>query len=648
MTDKSKNWSDISEYNLYNPPPEGHPDIGQWVWRHFEASWNEKEKLGLRARWKSTYRLFRGNHWGALKNKKKNALSINLFFANVSRTVANITAKNPMISVVDLDGSQDHSDQVLSAHLKKWWHSTNQQGKLARTSIQNEIQGITTEKFFWNRGANRHPDSLLVDGYSFFPAPGYFENAQEMPYCCHAIAMDVERAEQLYEMDKNSIVAENVEDLLGTEERELVRPNATISGYQSSGSSVGGAHGQSGANSLGISGGRGQCLLIEMWFKDNSFIETDVPVLDDATGEPILDKKGKLVTEVVRQRRYPDGIRVVTVCNRGNHYLNDMENPNINWNLPTEQTNKTHAWGKVPFFWANSYEDTTSIWGFSAAEQTGDIIKKVDEIVSKMTSYIMRVMFPPLIVEAGCGITRSMINNKPNLVLMPTRPNADIRFIQVPNLPHDFFKILDILIGLHDRIHQIEDADRGVQPTGVTAASAIVALQERNSVLIQHKIRSVDQIAMQRGMWAISFFQNFGVNMESVEVKGTRVDFQGVSLCGRRYNYVVESGSTVARTSLQEEDQLKWLYDHQVIDRRAILEGLNVKNWKDILERVGEDQLGPAMQVLIDAGLSQEGAEHLKQYLMQKQSDLQEVEKQEMEAGAVGAAAEKDTAGVPA
>ena len=645
----AEKWPDISEYNLYNPPPENHPDIGQWVWRHFEASWNEKERLGLRPRWKSSYKLFRGNHWGLLRNKKKNALSVNLFFANVNRTVANITSQNPMITVVDLDGRQDKTDQVLSAHLKKWWHETKQQAKLARTSLQNEVQGMTTEKFYWNRGIqNRYPDSLIVDGYSFFPAPGYFEDAQDMPYCCHAIAMDVEEAELLYEITSGDIDSENVEELLGTEERELVRPNATMSGYQSSASSLGTAHGQTGANSLEISGGRGKCLIIEMWIRDNSLVDIDVPVLDLETGEPVLDDQGELVTKKIQQKRYPDGIRVITVCNRGEHYLNDMENPNINWNLPVEQTCRTHAWGRYPFFWENSYEDNTSIWGFSAAEQTEDIIHKVDEIISKMVAYILRVMFPPLVVEAGCGITRSMINNKPNLVLMPTRPNADIRFIPVPNLPHDFFKVLDILIGLHDRIHQIEDADRGVQPTGVTAAAAIVALQERNAVLIQHKIRGIDQIAMERGKWAISFFQNFGTSLESVEVKGDRVEFQPVNLCGRKYNYVVESGSTVARTSLQEEEQLKWLYGNQVIDRRAVLEGLNVKNWKDILERVGEGQLGPALQVLIDAGLSEEGANYLQQYLMQKQADLSEQNKKKMEAGTMKAATTQQKAAQPA
>jgi len=628
-------FQEISYYSLYDPPPEKHPDIGTWVWRYFEASWNEKEKLGLRSRWQDTYRLFRGNHWGILKQRKKNALSINLFFANVNRTVANITAQNPMVQVVDLDGSQDHSDQVLSASLKKWWHETKQQSKLSRTSLQNEIQGITTEKFYWNKG-RKIPDSLLVDGYSFFPADGYYEDAQEMPYCCHAISMDIESVEKIYGIEKDLIHSEDVENLLGIEEREIVRPNATKSGYNSHGSSMGSAYGQSGANSLEIAGGKGKCLLIEMWIKDYSITQVEEIVLDEQTGEPVIDETGKVVTQIIEQQKYPDGIRVITICNRGEQYLNDMGNPNINWELPVNKICNTHAWGKFPFCWVNSYEDTTSIWGFSAAEQTEDIIKKIDEIVSKMVSYLMRVMFPPLIVEAGCGITRSMLSNKPNLVLMPTRPNADIRFVQIPNLPNDFFKVLDILIGLHDRIHQIEDADRGVQPTGVVAASAIVALQERNAVLIQHKIRGVDQIAMARGMWAISFFQNFGTNLESVEVKGERVDFQGINLCGRKYNYIVESGSTVARTSLQEEEQLKWLYENEVVDRRAVLEGLNVKNWKDILERVGESQLGPALQTLIDAGLSEEGAASLQEYLMKKQADLQEVEKQQMEAGAMG------------
>ena len=132
----------------------------------------------------------------------------------------------------------------------------------------------------------------------------------------------------------------------------------------------------------------------------------------------------------------------------------------------------------------------------------------------------------------------------------PTTPNARIEFLQVPNLPSSFFNVLDLILKFFDRIYQIEEADRGINPTGVIAASAIIALQERNAVVMQTKTSAIDYLAEQRSRWAIGLWQNFGIKEESVDVGGTMQVFRPANFAGRRFNYVVESGSTMPRTCL--------------------------------------------------------------------------------------------------
>jgi hypothetical protein len=597
----------LEDFNLQNPPPADHEGLGQWIWQLFEASYADKERLGLMDRWVSNYRLFRGNHWGDKKRGSKNKLSINLYFANVQRTVANITAKNPVAEVVDMDGYEDNADQVLSAKLRKWWHESEQQATLASTCQVNEVYGITIEKQGWS-SAKKAPYVAITDPYSFFPAPNCPQDLQDAPYLIHAFAMDVNKIKDLFDIDE--VNPEEVRTILGTEDREEVRPNATMISRNS------GVVHQQLKHTLGEEGrpggSPGEGLVVECWFRDYSTVTEEVEYIDGVTGEIFIE-------EVTRQK-YPDGIRVVTITNRGKVVLNDMENPNLNLKLPIEAIKETYAWGRFPFAKINSYEDAISTWGFSAAEQVGDLNKKIDEIVSRMSAYVNRALFPPLIVEKGCGITKNMINNKPGLVLMPTRPNARIEYLQVPNLPQNFFQILDVFTSFHDRIYQIEDADRGVQPTGVVAASAIVALQERNAVLIQHKIRAVEYLARERGRWAISFFQNFGAVTERIEVKGESYEIQGIALAGRKFNYLVESGSTVARTSIQQQEQAMALYRESAIDRQALLETINFPNWKEVIERVGESQLDQALQILVQAGLDKEQAVELKQYLMEPQN----------------------------
>ena len=571
----------LEKYSLERPPEPDHEELGKWVWGLFEDSYAEKERLGLMDRWVSNYQLFRGNHWGS-KTRKNDLISVNLFFSNVQRTVANITNKNPTVEVVDTDGVQDDADQALSAKMRKYWLETEQQATLATTCQNNEIYGITIEKHGWSR-FNQSPFSVVMDAYSFFPAPGYYRDLQEAPYIIHAYAMDVSKIEETFDLEYDSVSTEDVRTILGREDREETRPNETQ--HRESGV-VHALHKNTSEVAGKASGEKGEGLVIECWFRDAS-------------------------TE--------DGVRVVTITNRGDIVLADMDNPNINLQMEREALETSYAWGRYPFSYTNSYEDSTSLWGFSAAEQVGDLNKRIDELMSRLVAWANRAMFPPMVVEQGCGITKSMINNKPGLVFMPTRPNARIEFVPVPNPPQAMFQILEMVNNMFDRVYQIEDADRGVLPTGVTAASAIVALQERNAVLIQHKIRAIEHIARERGRWAISGIQNFSVTEEPVEVKGDTVTLQGIMLAGRHFNYVIESGSTVAKTSLQQQEQAMALYRDQAIDRQALLETLNFQGWKEIIERVGEGQLDNALQILIQAGLDEETAMQLKQQLLEPQ-----------------------------
>lgn len=83
---------------------------------------------------------------------------------------------------------------------------------------------------------------------------------------------------------------------------------------------------------------------------------------------------------------------------------------------------------------------------------------------------------------------------------------------------------------------------------------------------------------------------------------------------------MVESGSTVARTSIQQQEQAMALYRDQAIDRQALLETINFPGWKQVVERVGEGQLENALQILVQAGMEEEDAAQLKQYLMETQT----------------------------
>lgn len=625
---KSNDWS------FSNLPPEGHDDSGEFFYSLYEAALAEQQRLKVRERALDNHALYRGRHKDP--KKKKTFTPVNLFFANVERTVSNITANNPTAEVVDLDGLKDKGEEIMTARLKSWWKETKQRRKHKDSARNMEIYGYTSEKPFWDHG-RKIPDVSVMDSFSVIPAPGVWVDwAQDMPYICFLYVDYVDSLEAKYGVE--GIASDETYAIMG-EEREEHNSKQTTSGTRAGSKNAYGNYadtmhpvsGKANANTRQFEKG----LVIEIWIRGAAGTQREeFPATDDME-MPMFDQEtGFALFERYERPKYPDSIRKITLTRadiarakgdkgrRGILVLDDTPNPNINPKLPIELAKTTYPWNRFPVYKADSYRDTTSSYGFSAAEQVGDLLIKIEEIFTRLYAYTRQALSPTLIIEKYCGITREMIQaqaGKPRLILMPTKPGADIRYLETPNLPATFFQVLNLFISFFDRIYQIEDADRGAAPRGVIAASAIVALQERNSVLMQSKVDSSDTLCSERGMWAIGFWQNFGTKEEPIEVNGGQGIFRGVDYAGRRMNYAVEAGSTVPKTSLQVEEQIKWLASLKMIDLRTILETLNFPNWKAIVERNGESQLDMALNVLVESGLPEESAMQLKQFLMQPQ-----------------------------
>ena len=614
-----------TEWNLANLPPEGHEDVAKFAWELFETAWRERDRQGLQDRWRANDKLRRGdpslNKPG--DKKRKGFTPVNLYFSNVERTVANLTSNNPIAEVIDLSGVSEAEEipanLLLTSKLRKWWMNTYQKKKLKSSALKMETYGITIEHPYWDYNAKK-PNIAVLDCFSFFPAPGNYEDiSTDCPYVCNAYAEPLEGIEKQFDVE--GVEADDIYNILGEdreENRQLPYGRGALQEVQYSGSFQPVAY----PDHAGLGIRQRRAMVVQIWVRDYSKETIKVPTItkeiDKETGKPIVVEKD------VERDKYPGNIRVITITNRGDMLLSDTSNPNINPELPREIAEQTLSYKSLPFYTANSYEDTTSLWGFSAAEQTEDLVNKISEIISRMVAYVLRVMSPPLVVPKGIGISKTQLQSratKPNLILMPNKAvdAKSIFFIQVPNLPADFFNVLDRIIGFFDRIYAIQEADRGVTPQRVVAAAAIRALQERNATLMQAKRESIEYLVERRGAWAISFLQNFGSRPESVDVQGDLVDFIGISYAGRQFQYTVESGSMMPQTSVWIAERAEKAYELGAIDRQGYLEHTKFPNWKEIVERIGEGQLAQALQILIQAGLPEEDAIKLHQMLLEPQ-----------------------------
>lgn len=616
-------------WTLFKIPPKGHEDVGEFAYALFEVAKMGKRKLGVDESAFRNYGAYRGPNKD-IRNRTETPA--NLYFANIERTVSNITARDPIGEVVDLDGETDNAEKILTAKLLKWWKDTNQRRKLRKSARIMEIYGITIEKPYFDFKRRHDVNVENIDIFGFYPAPGTYENVSEdAPYICFAYTDFIDAIES--EFDVEGVRVDEAYDLLG-QEREKFRGNTpktreTTGLYSTPMIPADETHKASDSKLE-----RG--LIIEVWIRDNSTESETVLTVDDATGEAVMG--------TVQNPIYRDGIRKITVTmadgkkNKGeNGYivLDDSSNPNINSKLEDKLAKTTHPWGRFPVYLANSYKDPMSIWGFAAYEQTGYMLHYINKILKKLVAWTRNVMTPPLIIQKHCGITRQMIesdNNKAGrLILQPSIPNARIEFMPIPNLPQTFFTVLDKLIELHDRIHAIEKADRGEAPNGVIAASAIVALQEKNQIALQPKTVSVESLAENRSKWAIGLWQNWGTDSDLVSVSGQPEEFVGTDYAGRKFNFVVESGSTVPRTSLQVQELVMKLAESGKISTPYLLETLNLPNWKEEVARTSGPLVDQALSILMDAGLPQEAVQQIAGMLQPDQGQSPDV-RQKVEA----------------
>ena len=600
------------QWNLANMPEPGSPEVPNFFGWLYEEARDEVQRLGMHERWMANYVLCRAKTQVSTRIRnmilggQNAALSLGLIGANIERTAANITARNPVASVQATSGNEDISS-ALSAMVDQW-HNEEQQHQTLELAVKiQETYGTVIEKAVLDMDTGKLNPSPL-DVTAFLPAPGKYHDIQKMPYCCHHYAQDISQIESRYPNLLGQVTELANYDALFLTDREdrVIESNSQGVGP---GTLPGGGyspnHYTQRANTLSPRGDKG--LVIEVWCKDRS-----------------VSPDGR--------ENFPGGVRLVVLVQgydqensrgRGSYVVAyDGPNPNINHAVPIEYLKNCYLYNKFPFSVSRSYLDTEMFWGFSQAETTGDIAQAIDELWRIIVKYLKLSLLPPVIIPRDTGIDKSSFAYIERLVLQPNSAQTaqGIRFLEMPTPPAWLFQALDVLTRFFDRTSQIEDVDRGDAPAWIIAASAIQMLQERAAALIRAKIRAVDSLVRNRGRSFISMVQNFHTEPELVNVSGAAVEVRGIDFMQEQFSYVVESGSTVIKTEAEERQMAMELFQVGAIDQRALLESVKFRGWREVIERMAEaGPLEQAMQVLLQAGLPEELVQQLYQMAMEVQ-----------------------------
>ncbi len=663
----------FKKWNMGNIPPEGHEAVGKFfnsLWE--DAKYDKIDRLGLHTRMMDLHTQFRGKK----RRRTYPKVGANYLFKTVNSFCAILTEKTPKSEVQTNDDINQDLVRAFDEEQSEWWIEQEMQNMLY-SSVQNmNVYGTTIEKGVFDIPT----DTLkipLIDPFNFFPAPGYKLCSMDMSHCCEANFMDTWKVRQVFEVPEGVNIPSDAEEILLGTQRETTRGGKTrrvsTRNLPSNYSQVPGfKHGQA---------MKDKTLVVEIWIKDNSLQE--VPIMGMV---PVGDEFGNYVgdeEQVVDTRLepvYPDGIRKVTIApgmatkqNKG--VLDDGRNPNINWNLVDQRfeqaiaegvpeaqpvldasgvpvidpaTQKpaiavvlipvdedgakayslavvsgTYLFGRFPYSAVPSQSDTTQWFGFSVLEQLEELQGKVEGLLTKYVTYYEKAMFPILVLPEGCGVENSEISNKPSLIIRPTVQTAAlIGYINVPQLPQGFLDLVQFLLFQMDVISGSPEVTEGRRPKGVSAASAIIALQDKAATLMQPMIRNIDELIRNRGRMFISFVQNFGTKEKPVKVDDEFIKFIGTNLQAA-FKFMVESGSSAPITKAGRRQQYIELFKIEAMDLESLLEMLEIPKYRTVVERVTEqNSLAGALDILIQAGLPEEEAVQLYRVLLQDQGGI--------------------------
>ena len=307
-----------------------------------------------------------------------------------------------------------------------------------------------------------------------------------------------------------------------------------------------------------------QVLILEMWCRD--WVTMDETV------------EGK------KQLKYPKG-RVITCLPELGILLSDKKNP--------------YKDGKFPFVLMKNYDIPFEFWGVGEVEQVMSPQHYVNELTNQIIDNAKNTANMQWIIDKNSGIGQGKLTNRPGLVIRKT-PGSEVRRDTPPAMPSYVREQIEVLKKDIQDISGVFDSLKGEQQGSVTAASAILALQEASQARIRLKIKLMEASLSELAQIVYSRMQQFWkldrwVRVTDVEGNPSFREI-GAQVLSNDYDLKVMAGSTmpVNRNAMLDlmirlaqtngEDGLP------LVDRKAVLEFLPTGDKKAITDRFAELQ----------------------------------------------------------
>lgn len=455
----------------YNPSDEDEKAIRLVEKFYQRAKAHRKQYDG---KWLDYYKMFRGKQWKEQRPSYRHSEVINFVFQTIQSMIPILTDARPKLEFLPTIPSQYDLADILTKVAENDWLHNNWLMTLCEVLLDGHLYGIGLGYCGHDKKANHGLGAVCFESFDLFhafPDPNMREvNDKRGRYFITAEPTDIDELKRDYpklaphfKPDLIDLVQGNKTDLDQIRYQSPVESHVIVEGA-----------------SLNETSGKNQALKLTLYYLDDDFDEQEVEVTGE-DGQPALDEQGQPKTAFQQTKKYPNGRKIVVasgiLCEQGDFEFED--------NL-------------IPFCKYTNYILPREFYGVGDVEPIEGPQKTFNKIVSFALDVMTLMGNPIWVVGDQANIDTDNLFNKPGLVVEASDVSQVRRESGVELQPF-VLNLLDRYKSYIDGISGETDLSRGVEPSDVTAASAISELQQAQQTRLRMKSRNID-----------AFLQSFG------------------------------------------------------------------------------------------------------------------------------------------
>lgn len=538
----------------------------------------KKHKAIYDEKWVNYYHMFRGKQWKEARPSYRHSEVVNMIFQTIQSTVPIQTDQRPRFTFLPQEPTDRDFADILNEVAEADWIRNNWSEQLTEVIYDSNFYGTGMSKLYYD------PDALMgmgdivyesVDPFYSFPDPSSTDVNKKSRYFIEAEPMDVEEIKRRYPHMKDYIKPDLI-DMLSSSKNDLspFRFKSPVD------------------IKVTMEGGNPQ----ELTYKDKALLVCAYLKSDEY--EEFQTEEG-----YEQRLKYPNGRKIV-VCN--GVVLEDGPNP--------------YDDGLFPFQRLINYTLPREFWGISEVEQLEGPQKTFNKLISFALDVLTLMGNPIWVVDSNSDVDTDHLTNRPGLIV-EKNPGSTVTRVEGVQLQPYVLQLANSMREWFNEISGSQDVTRGVQPTGITAASAISSLQDAAQTRLRQKARHLDATLQSLGQQYVSrVFQFYDAprifritNKEGVDryfkmhiekaKEGQDYKYKAVvEQEGEHREYFIKgefdvrvaTGSTLPFAKAEKEQRLLNLFDRGILDAEEVLKGIDYPNWEAILQRIEDKKMAEA------------------------------------------------------